>query len=167
MSDDDFFDAEFDPVYGGDDDEADEVERDEEVEDADDGEDGGDDEDADDTSGNGAIFNIDNSVYSKEIIVVKDENKITSHILNNFEMTEIVSIRATQIKNHNNCMVPVDDLDDPVKMAKRELMMRKTPLKLKRNVGYRYVPAKDAYMMHCEVWNPRDMEFSTQYLDVL
>lgn len=106
------------------------------------------------------------SNYNKEIIVVKPENRRTSHIISKYEMTEIVSIRATQISQHNNCMVDISDLDDPIKMAKRELMMRKTPLVLRRHVGD--LRDKDGNVQsYYEFWDPNEMAFATVYPDVI
>lgn len=106
------------------------------------------------------------SNYNKEIIVVHPDNRRTSHILSKYEMTEIVSIRATQISQHNNCMVDITGLDDPIKMAKRELMMRKSPLVLRRIVGDRR-DENGEIRTYCEFWSPSEMQFATTYHDVL
>lgn len=107
------------------------------------------------------------SNYNKEIIVVKPENRRTSHILSKYEMTEIVSIRATQISQHNNCMVDTTGLDDPIKMSKLELMSRRCPLVLRRHVGD-VVNAKTGEMeSYYEWWSPNEMQFAVTYNDVL
>jgi DNA-directed RNA polymerase subunit K/omega len=101
--------------------------------------------------------------FSKEIIIIKEEDKKFSNILNRFEMAEIISIRATQIKDYNNCMVDITGLDDPIKMAKRELMMRMTPLILRRYVGKKIV--KGVSHEYYEFWDPKEMVFSVNYND--
>lgn len=107
------------------------------------------------------------SKYSKEIIVVKPENRRTSNIMSKYEMTEYISIRATQISQHNNCMVDTTGLDDPVAMAKRELMMRKTPLVIRRHVGDIKNLATGELESYYEFWHPAEMAFATTYPDVL
>lgn len=106
------------------------------------------------------------SNHNKEIIVIKPENRRTSNVMSKFEMTEHNSIRATQIAQYNNCMVDITGLDDPVKMAKRELMMRKSPLVLRRHVGERK-NGKGEWESFYEYWSPNEMTFSTVYSDVL
>lgn len=107
------------------------------------------------------------SNYNKEIIVVKPENRRTSHILSKYEMTELVSIRATQISQFNNCMVDITGLDDPIKMAKREISLRKSPLILRRHVGDLKDPKTGEIQSYYEYWDPNQMQFAVQYLDVL
>lgn len=96
----------------------------------------------------------------REIVVVADDHRITSQLLSSFEMTEIVSIRATQISQFNNCMVS-NEYDDPIKQAQLELMKRKCPLILIREVGERMVDGKLA--THVEQWLPNTMTFAVHY----
>lgn len=105
------------------------------------------------------------SQYNKEIVIVRPENRVTPHVLNLFEMTEIVSIRATQIAQYANCMVDIKGLDDPIKMARRELMMRKCPLVLKRTLGERR-DADGEVRTYAESWFPNEMTFAVTYSDV-
>lgn len=105
--------------------------------------------------------------YTSEIIVVKPENRRTSHILSKFEMTEIVSIRTAQIAQTGQAMVDIGDLDDPVKIAKKELMMRRCPLILRREVGRVYNAENNTLTTKIETWLPSEMQFATTYNDVL
>jgi len=105
------------------------------------------------------------SNFNKEIIVVKPENRRTSHILSKFEMTEIISIRATQISQHSNCMVDITGLDDPIKMAQAELMSRRCPLILRRHVGD--LKVRGEIQSYYEYFSPNEMQFSVSYNDVL
>ena len=98
--------------------------------------------------------------YSREVIIVKPENRKTSQILSLFERTEIISIRAAQIERHNNCMVDITGLNDPTIMAEKELNMRKCPLTLERIVGERYNSDKNIMEEYQEYWDPNEMEFS-------
>lgn len=107
------------------------------------------------------------SNYNKEIIIVKPENCRTSDILSKYEMTELVSIRATQISQFNNCMVDTTGLDDPIKQAQRELMLRMTPLTLRRHVGdVRNKTTKEMESFY-EMRDPNTMVYSVTYSDVL
>lgn len=102
------------------------------------------------------------SEYNKEIIVIKPENRKFSQILSKYEMTELVSIRATQISQYNNCMVDITGLDDPIAMAQRELRMRKCPIMVRRTAG----DIKDAsgeVRTYVEDWDPNFMQFAVDY----
>ena len=72
--------------------------------------------------------------FHKTIIIVKPENRKSSNIMNRFEMCDVISIRAQQISKDNKYMIDVTDLDDPIRIAKRELMQRKCPLVLRRKM---------------------------------
>jgi DNA-directed RNA polymerase subunit K/omega len=101
--------------------------------------------------------------YSKDIIIVKE--KLTSQILTKFEITELVSIRAAQIERKNDCMVDISGLTDPILMARRELMMRMSPLLLRRYLGDRTVTVdgKKILQSYYEVWNPNTMIFAVEF----
>ncbi len=103
--------------------------------------------------------------HNKTIIVIKPENRITSHILSKFEMTNIVSSRASDIETHNNCMVDIIGLDDPISQAKRELMMRKCPYMVRRYIGDRIINGE--LVEHYEDWDPNKMVFAVQYNNVI
>ncbi|SIP85868.1 RNA polymerase Rpb6 [Pacmanvirus A23] len=107
------------------------------------------------------------SSFNKEIIVVKPENRLTSHVMSKFEQTEITSIRAVQISQFNNCLVDITGLDDPILMAKRELMMRKCPLIIRRKVGELKNPKTGKVEEYYEYWSPNEMQFSVEYLDAM
>jgi hypothetical protein len=106
-------------------------------------------------------YNSHNTSLIREIIIIKPENRRTSNIMNLFEMTEYVSIRAVQIAKYNNCMVDTTGLSDTVLMAKRELMMRRCPLTLRRCVG---TYGEKTYFEH---WDPAEMTFSTSYPEAI
>ncbi len=107
------------------------------------------------------------SDYNKEIIIVKPENRITSSILSRYETTELVSIRATQISQYNNCMVDISGLDDPVKQAQRELMMRMCPLTLRRYIGDSKNTLTGQMESYYEYWDPNTMQFTIQFEGVM
>lgn len=107
------------------------------------------------------IKSVSNNI--REVVVVRPENCMTTDILSEFEQTEIVSIRASQIAKYKNCFVDVSDLDDPVKMAKRELMMRKCPLQLKRPVGEIRDKKSGELKAFVEYRDPNQMQFSIIY----
>lgn len=96
----------------------------------------------------------------REVIVVAPHRRRTPNIISSFEMTELISIRATQISQFNNCMVDTN-YDCPIKQAKLELMMRKSPLKIIRDVGERIVDG--VLRPHVEHWYPNTMMFSVTY----
>lgn len=106
------------------------------------------------------------SNYNKEIIIVKPEERQTPNILSTYEQTETVSIRATQISQYNNCMVDITGLDDPIKMAKRELMMRKCPLNVRRFIGEVKDPKTNTLKSYYEDFVVNEMQFAIEYTDI-
>lgn len=101
-------------------------------------------------------------IVPKRAIIVAPENRRTSNIMSVYEMTENVSIRATLIEKYADCFVDVSDLDEPIAMARRELMMRMSPLKLERCVGSR-TKEDGSVVVYYEVWNPNEMQFSMHF----
>jgi DNA-directed RNA polymerase subunit K/omega len=104
--------------------------------------------------------------YIKEVIVVKPENRITSDKLSKYEITEMISIRAMQIAQYNNCLVDIGGLTDPIDMAKREIMMRMCPLILRRDMGTRVDasdPKNPKEITYQEWWSPNEMQFPVAY----
>lgn len=98
----------------------------------------------------------DIKIEPNEYIVIKPENRITPSIISRNELTEIRSIRGTQISHYNNCFVPIGELDNPSDMAEKELRLRKCPLLIQRDVGFRI--DNDGKMVACvELWNPNEM----------
>lgn len=100
--------------------------------------------------------------FNKEIIITNPDDMILSQRLTDFEETRLINIRAEQIARDNICMVDVTGITNPVDMAKKELMMRKTPIRLRREVGVKKIG--DDYFELYEDWNPNCMEFPTIYL---
>ena len=74
-------------------------------------------------------------VTSKTFTVVKPEDRITSDVMTLYEYTEVISIRAAQIQANAKTFTNVDLLDDPIKMAEKEIYDRKCPLSIKRNIN--------------------------------
>lgn len=103
------------------------------------------------------------SKFNREIIVSKPENRRTSNVLNRYETTELISIRATQIAEYNNCLVDTTGLDDPILMAKRELMQLKCPLILRRTIGEVKDKKTGNEKIYMEFWNPNEMTFAVRY----
>jgi DNA-directed RNA polymerase subunit K/omega len=95
--------------------------------------------------------------YNSEINIVPADERQARDVLSVSEMTAIVSIRATQIQDKNNCLVDITGLTDPRKMAMRELMERKCPLYVRRCVDG---TGADAVY---EIWDPNEMTYSLAY----
>ena|SRR5277367_4531731 len=97
------------------------------------------------------------------VTIIDPEERLTPSILSPFEMTEIISTRATEIARFGNCMVDITGLRDPTLMAQRELMMRMCPLVLHRQVNEEIDPITSKKQVFYELWTPNDMEFSVTY----
>lgn len=106
--------------------------------------------------------NDENEFHNRVITVVKPDERRTSNIMSRFEMTAHTSIRATQIATYDNCMIDHTGLDDPIRMAEIELMLRKSPLTLRRPVGeIRKYNGEIEYFY--EFWDPNTMGFSIAF----
>jgi len=79
----------------------------------------------------------------KEVLRVADDDRITSDIMTQAEMTEAISIRASQVAQSAVMTVSIDSgVDDPIVIAKMELAARRCPLVLRRIIG-RVVDRRD------------------------
>lgn len=96
-----------------------------------------------------------NSVERTAYIIPESE-RTTSDVLSKFEYARILSIRSAEIEEHNNPIVPVDDLSDPTLMAKREISARMCPLVIRRYVGEREIPNLGVVPCY-EDWSPNEM----------
>ena len=75
-----------------------------------------------------------NSLH-KEIIIVDPEKRKTSNIMTNYELTEAITIRASQLQKRFIPLTNVEGLTDAKDMAIKELKDGKSPLFLRRKVG--------------------------------
>lgn len=89
----------------------------------------------------------------KTIIVVPSNDRRTTHIINDYEFTEAVGIRASQIERGAPVFTDTTGLKDPIKMARKEFYDRKNPLILERVIEQR----GNAYRV--EHWKVREMTF--------
>jgi hypothetical protein len=101
---------------------------------------------------------VEDTPYNCEIIIVKNENRVTSHVLSIFEQTQILTIRIKQLRWDGIALTDITGLTDAASIAKRELMMRKTPIMLRRYVGAVVTDGKKR--LYYEDWDPNVMEFS-------
>jgi DNA-directed RNA polymerase I, II, and III subunit RPABC2 len=73
-------------------------------------------------------------VIRTQITFVTPENRITSEILTKFECADIISVRSKQIENGGMCFADVQELTDPLDMARKELIDKKCPLDVIRSI---------------------------------
>lgn len=85
------------------------------------------------------------------VYIVQDTDRTTSEKLSEYEIAELINIRAVNISNGGKVYTNIDGLDDPIEMAKKELIDRKCPLYIKRQVGY------NDYGIIIEKWSPNHM----------
>jgi DNA-directed RNA polymerase subunit K/omega len=95
-------------------------------------------------------IDLEEDVYNEDTefeYIVKEEDRITSDALSKYEMVELISIRATQISKGDVPFTDIENLRDPILMAKKELYDNRSPLMVKRHIG------NNIY----EYWNPNEM----------
>ena len=75
--------------------------------------------------------------------IIPDEERMTSNYLTEEEMTEAIGIRVTQIERAAPVFTDVEGYDDAIKQARKELLDKRSPLilerEMKRSKGIRYV----------------------------
>ena len=78
--------------------------------------------------------NISNRQTEIRIKVVPAHERETSEIMTLFEYSSVLSTRATQIENNSIVYVDTTGLDNPVDIAKKEIMCKKCPLSIQRDM---------------------------------
>jgi hypothetical protein len=101
----------------------------------------------------------------KEVIIVDPEKRQTSNVLTEFELTEAIAIRATQIEERNMSTTNVDGLDSAQKMAEKEIKDGRCPLVLRRKVGEKVVKDGDRAKLteYIEFWDINTMTLPIQH----
>mgnify|MGYP003950804221 CR=1 FL=1 len=69
------------------------------------------------------------------IFVIPNNERMTSEKLTSYEIAEIINFRAVNISQGGCVYTNVEGIDNPIDMAKKELIDRKCPLYIKRSVG--------------------------------
>jgi hypothetical protein len=105
---------------------------------------------------------LERSNKPRTVIIVADEDRITSDHLQRAERAGLIAIRAKQIAN-DGAPEYLNDIVMQIKknkinissndIAEAELMNRKCPLKVRREIG---VNSRDELIV--EEWNPNDMK---------
>ena len=95
--------------------------------------------------------------YVTEERIVPDNQRRTSDILTLYEITEAIGIRAKQISKNTVIYTNVDGITDPIEMAEKEFFDRKSPLKLKRQIGVRVDHENKKIIKFIEIFNIREM----------
>lgn len=101
-------------------------------------------------------FEIENEDINEKnnlIYIVPPNQRITSEKLSDYEIAELINIRATNISKGGRIFTDISGLTDPIEMAKKELIDRKCPLYIKRQLGY----VDD--ILYIEKWSPNEMIF--------
>jgi DNA-directed RNA polymerase subunit K/omega len=90
----------------------------------------------------------------RRVVLLMGDDRVTSNILKKSEATRAIAIRAKQIESYPVMFTEVVGETDSVVRAKQELLARRCPLKLHRQVGRG--PAGEIYM---EVWRVSEMVY--------
>jgi len=90
----------------------------------------------------------------RNIIIVPDEERVTSNVATLAEIARAIAIRAKQISENPSAYVDIGLLSDPETIARKELDERRTPLVLRRSVG-----RTSAGESIVELWKLREMSY--------
>ncbi|QRY19096.1 hypothetical protein [African swine fever virus] len=88
---------------------------------------------------------------SQILVVIPDNERITSNVLTTFEATRLVAVRAQQLAINGSTMLK-KKYSSPIDIAKQELFNRKIPLLVMRCI--KVTPDGQKIV---EIWNPREM----------
>jgi DNA-directed RNA polymerase subunit K/omega len=110
-----------------------------------------------------ALIDCSSNPESKTYIEIRipPHQRRTSSVLNEYEITNIKAIRATQIMKFRNEMIEIGDLEDPGKIAEREITARRCPLMVCRVVGT--IQEGNVIKTFVEYWDPNEMIHQTTY----
>jgi DNA-directed RNA polymerase I, II, and III subunit RPABC2 len=73
-------------------------------------------------------------IIQKMFVLPKSQHR-TSDVLSIYEKAEVISIRARQIEKGATPFVDAGDLTDPIQIAEKELIARRCPLSIIRNLN--------------------------------
>ncbi len=88
---------------------------------------------------------------SQTLVIIPDNERITSNVLTTFEATRLVAVRAQQLAINGSTMLK-KKYSSPIDIAKQELFNRKIPLLVMRCI--KVTPEGQKIV---EIWNPREM----------
>ena len=74
-------------------------------------------------------------ILEKKMIIVNDDNRVTSEVMSMFELAEIIGQRAKQIESGAVCYADTGDISDPISKAKIELKAKRCPLSILRQIS--------------------------------
>lgn len=111
-----------------------------------------------------AVFTFKEPIRGeREIVVIKNDNRITSDLMTKEEMTEAISERVRQLEKESLSFIDVGELSDPVSIAKKEMNMKKCPLILRRKIGSIMNNTTGKLIEYYEYWDVNEMEHRIIY----
>lgn len=115
-------------------------------------------DDIDELDGYGTIMSMRQLEQDKDhmrIYVVPSNSRITSNVIQKYEMVEAIGIRASQIEEGSPVFTDTTGLTNPIQMAKKEFFDRKSPLILERTVEENH----NTFTIYVEHFRVREMTF--------
>lgn len=93
-------------------------------------------EDEEDDDNNNMVHDDDNvEIITDGEQFINPNDRITSEYMSRYEFVKLVGVRATQISQGVVVMTNIDNLNDPIEMAIKEIYDNKCPLIIKRYIG--------------------------------
>jgi len=97
--------------------------------------------------------------YRVQPVIVKEENRITMSKISDYEFTNIITQRIKNIETTGKALCTIGDLSNPRDIAIKELIDRKCPFKLRRQVGHRIDHNKKILYNFYELWDVNNMSY--------
>lgn len=98
----------------------------------------------------------DNKDHVEYIRIVHPDERITSNIITEYELPNIIGKRALEIEKGGHVFTDIGGLDDPELIAKKELLDKKNP-----NIIYRSYPNGNVEKWSC---NEMALDITTRNL---
>ena len=87
-----------------------------------------------------------NNIHN-EITIVSPSMRRSSEVITKYEFTDVVSNRAKHIENGGRVFVEIEDESCPIKIAEKEIRLKKCPLTIRRLISANIA----------ELWNVNEM----------
>jgi len=76
----------------------------------------------------------DQEIYHDYELIVAKNRQMSKNVITILERTQLIVMRAEQIRATGLCLVDTDGLTDVIQMAEKELKEKKLPIKIHRHI---------------------------------
>lgn len=104
--------------------------------------------------------NINNILnYKVQPVIINEDNRITMSKISDYEFANIITQRIKNIETTGKALCTIGNLNNPRDIAIKELIDRKCPFKLRRQVGHKIDHDKKILYNFYELWDVNNMSY--------